>query len=381
MGLLLEEREWHEYYDYLSEYDEYYVLCMLANNENLWIPRINPNMYQQALNEFTRTGSLEKYPTKYIYQWMGIIMKNTAIIRSITALAGHDVGFPTDAVVDAFFGGESDEKYERWDEYKRSLAHKGTFSPDFGWMGQEEDDYNEEDEVDDSEAASQYLEDNGYYDKMVLPDDSQAWSDYGVQPLEQIISEYNDNLSPEEVLVLINKALDVTHQRGDLCSAFIEGGSATLSRISNGGYINESKENGEKMKDIHQICSELKPYMDSLYHYMANHGYTTKKKPKVILDNTKQEGVFVYTGYFDPEAKGIRLFVNGRGYKDILRTLAHELIHRKQDEDGIIEKSGYTGDKITEDKNLIRLEAEAYLKGNMAFRSWTETEQKKGRLK
>ena len=121
--------------------------------------------------------------------------------------------------------------------------------------------------------------------------------------------------------------------------------------------------------------------MNSLYHYMADHGYTTKNRPKVILDNTLQEGVFVYTGYFDPDEKGIRLFVNGRGYKDILRTLAHELIHRKQDEDGVIAKSGYKGDQITEDKNLVKLEAEAYLKGNMAFRAWTEEEKKKGILK
>ena len=30
---------------------------------------------------------------------------------------------------------------------------------------------------------------------------------------------------------------------------------------------------------------------------------------------------------------------------------------------------------------LVKLEEEAYLKGNMAFRSWTEEEQKKGKLK
>lgn len=134
-------------------------------------------------------------------------------------------------------------------------------------------------------------------------------------------------------------------------------------------------------KDVKQIAQELRPYMKSLFDYMSKHGHTTKKSPKIILDNTKQEGVFVQTGYFDPNLKGIRLFVNGRGYKDILRTLAHELIHRKQDEDGVIEKSGYSGDKITEDKCLVRLEAEAYLKGNLAFRSWTEEESKKKKLK
>ena len=124
-----------------------------------------------------------------------------------------------------------------------------------------------------------------------------------------------------------------------------------------------------------------KPYLKSLAEYMAGNGYTVKPFPKVILDDTKPEGVFSMTGYFDPEANGIRLFTNSRFPKDVLRTFAHELIHWKQQKDGDIEKSGYTSDKITEDKNLVHLEAEAYLKGNMAFRSWTEIEKKRGILK
>ena len=376
MKLLTENSDWHKYYDFLEKYDEYTVLRMLANDKNLWLPLISPTMYQQALNEFTKFGKLEKFPTKYIYQWFGIIMKNTAIIRAITSIAGHDMGYPTDSIIDACFN-----SYEEFKKYKKTLEHKGgNFSPDFGWMEYDEPDTEEVKEVDDEEAACQYLEDNGYFDKMTLPDGSNAWSDYGIRPLEEIISEYDDSLAPEKVLVLVNKALDVTHQRGDLASAFIEGGRRTLSSISNKGYINESIE-ADMDKDIRQIAKDLKPYMKSLFEYMSKHGHTTKKAPKIVLDNTKQEGVFVQTGYFDPNIKGIRLFVNGRGYKDILRTLAHELIHRKQDEDGVIEKSGYTGDKITEDKSLIKLEAEAYLKGNLAFRSWTEEESKKGKLK
>lgn len=231
--MLTENSDWYVYYDYIEEYDEYTVLRMLANGENLWKPLINPSMYQQALNEFTRFGKLEKFPTKYIYQWMGIIMKNTAIIRAITSIAGHDMGYPTDAIIDAMFNSR-----EEFEEYKKTLEHKGNFSPDFGWMESDED--SEEQEVDDDEAASQYLEDNGYYDMMTLPDGSDAWSDYGIRPLEEIIEQYDESLEPEKVLVLINRALDVTHQRGDLASAFIEGGRSTLSSISNNGYVNEN---------------------------------------------------------------------------------------------------------------------------------------------
>ena len=127
---------------------------------------------------------------------------------------------------------------------------------------------------------------------------------------------------------------------------------------------------------------DYKPYLKSLAEFMADHGYTVRPFPKFILDNSDQgDGVFVKTGYFDPVSNGIRLFILNRHPKDVLRTAAHELIHWRQQKDGSLGKSGYKSDKITEDKNLIRLEAEAYMKGNLAFRSWTETEQKKGKLR
>lgn len=123
------------------------------------------------------------------------------------------------------------------------------------------------------------------------------------------------------------------------------------------------------MKDIDR---EIEKYAKSLGEYMAKRGLTRKPFPKIVLDGRQQDGLFISTGYFDPSINGIRLFTYGRALKDILRTLAHELVHWRQQVDGDIERSGYSGSKITEDKNLVRLEAEAYLKGNMAFRSWTE---------
>ena len=126
------------------------------------------------------------------------------------------------------------------------------------------------------------------------------------------------------------------------------------------------------------LIKKYKIYIKSLFTFMSENGYTAKEMPKIVLDNRDQgDDIFIKTGYFDPQINGIRLFINGRAMKDVLRTCAHELVHFKQQVDGDIAKSGYSSDKITEDKNLIHLEAEAYLKGNMAFRSWTETEQKK----
>ena len=41
-----------------------------------------------------------------------------------------------------------------------------------------------------------------------MPDGHFAVTDYGTGPLFEIINEYNDDLPPEKVLVLVNRALD-----------------------------------------------------------------------------------------------------------------------------------------------------------------------------
>ena len=91
--------EEHPYYDYLEEYNEAYVFNEFLSNPNgkqSWGVLINPDMYAKALREFTQYGKLVKFPTRYVYQWMGIIMKNTAILKANTSIAGHSQWFPTE---------------------------------------------------------------------------------------------------------------------------------------------------------------------------------------------------------------------------------------------------------------------------------------------
>lgn len=123
--------------------------------------------------------------------------------------------------------------------------------------------------------------------------------------------------------------------------------------------------------------NSFKEKVKSLFKYMVEHKYTVKPCPKIILDDSEVDPYFGQTAYYDPTNQSIRIFVKNRREKDILRSLSHELIHHRQRHDGTIEKSGYSSTKITEDKGLRRLESEAYLYGNWAFRSWTEEEQNK----
>jgi len=66
-------------------------------------------------------------------------------------------------------------------------------------------------------------------------------------------------------------------------------------------------------------------------------------------DEAKERRSF---GYFDPNTKKIWVYVRNRNMADILRTLAHELVHRKQEEDGRLDiNSGETGSPIENEAN------------------------------
>ena len=68
-------------------------------------------------------------------------------------------------------------------------------------------------------------------------------------------------------------------------------------------------------------------------------------------EEAKQKRSF---GYFEPTANKIWVYVKNRNMADILRTLAHELVHRRQDELGMIgEESGETGSTIENEANAM----------------------------
>lgn len=70
-------------------------------------------------------------------------------------------------------------------------------------------------------------------------------SDYGLEPLLKLLYELLNSDDMDKELIIIDKILNVVHQRSDIARWFIEGGSSSLSMIS--GYagdnatVNENK--------------------------------------------------------------------------------------------------------------------------------------------
>jgi hypothetical protein len=147
------------------------------------------------------------------------------------------------------------------------------------------------------------------------------------------------------------------------------------------------------MKFLHDILVEIEskspkeilvsgvnivPYLLELTQYLEKEGgLKLKPYPKVVIKKEAQHPITGKTAFYVPEANVVTLFVKDRLPKDILRSYAHEMIHRNQEVEGKLSSDHAENlsdpHYIKNDKHLRHLEAEAYLKGNLLFRDWTET--------
>ena len=98
-------------------------------------------------------------------------------------------------------------------------------------------------------------------------------------------------------------------------------------------------------------------------------------RPKVLFtdDPKNASKPLGKTGYYDPNSAEIRIFMTGRHIKDILRSLAHELVHHMQNEKGSLHHDGYMGAGYAQKNPKMReMEREAYEMGNLCFRDWED---------
>ena len=139
---------------------------------------------------------------------------------------------------------------------------------------------------------------------------------------------------------------------------------------------------GERL-DILREDSEIPEYtkyMASVLEYMIDEGMKVTPLPEVKInkDESNASNFFGKTAYYDPNVKEIVLFVEGRHPKDIVRSFVHEMIHHMQNLEGRLGNIDTTN--TNEDDNLLEIEKEAYLKGNITFRNWEDNYKNKNKV-
>lgn len=123
------------------------------------------------------------------------------------------------------------------------------------------------------------------------------------------------------------------------------------------------------------IDEQLRLLADDLYGFMKKkHGWSRDPKIYYKFDDGNAKRILGKTGYYDPDSEEIVIFCTARHPKDVLRSLAHELIHHLQKFEGRMtpDKAAAEGDEtyILHDEFLKDMELEAYSMGNYDLREW-----------
>ena len=120
----------------------------------------------------------------------------------------------------------------------------------------------------------------------------------------------------------------------------------------------------------------MSPYLQSFLPF-AQKRLGFNRPPTIFFDSDAENSkkVLGKTGYYDPDASEIVIFVDNRHPKDILRSLSHELVHHAQNCRGDLnpEVAGETGLGYAQNNAHMRgMESEAYEKGNLCMRDWED---------
>ena len=120
---------------------------------------------------------------------------------------------------------------------------------------------------------------------------------------------------------------------------------------------------------------KFQDYIDQINQFFIEQGVKIEPIPQVKLlrGSGNRFDPFIPTGNYSGEDMTITLYIGNRHVKDILRSYCHELIHHNQnlkdpEKFASLNKAG----NLVENSALEKFESDAYKRGNILFRRWTE---------
>jgi len=130
-----------------------------------------------------------------------------------------------------------------------------------------------------------------------------------------------------------------------------------------------------QINDVSQKCGDVVQHSEKFLPFAQQRmGFNKPVSINFLSDPENAKNPLGKTAYYDPNDMKIVVFVDKRHLKDIMRSLAHELVHHTQNCRGDLEGDNYTGPGYAQkDKHMRKMEGEAYLHGNLCFRDWEDS--------
>jgi hypothetical protein len=120
--------------------------------------------------------------------------------------------------------------------------------------------------------------------------------------------------------------------------------------------------------------TDLQPHIDGMYdHFHQKIGF--QKPPVIVFDSdpSNQSKVLGKTAYYDPQSFEVHVYTDGRHPKDMLRSIAHELIHHQQNLEGRLDVGGYNGPGYYLENDKLRdIEEEAMTNSAIFLREYED---------
>ena len=124
------------------------------------------------------------------------------------------------------------------------------------------------------------------------------------------------------------------------------------------------------MNDLKQLIQQFMPFAQEQMGF--------DRPPRLFLrqDDENAANPLGRTGFYDPQAESITIYVSGRHPKDILRSLSHELMHHTQKCNGDfdnVESQGMGEQGYAQNSPHMRtMEIQAY-QASIVFRDWEDS--------
>tara|TARA_R110000824_G_scaffold395937_2_gene597060 strand:- start:1695 stop:2147 length:453 start_codon:yes stop_codon:yes gene_type:complete len=132
-------------------------------------------------------------------------------------------------------------------------------------------------------------------------------------------------------------------------------------------------------KTSSNIYQNHKDLIDSFMEYSFKRlNYSKPVTIYFVSDLENANNPLGKSAYYDHGKHVIVLFTDNRHFKDILRSLSHELIHHGQACRGEFDDNTETEEGYAQkDPHLRKMEEEAYLKGNLNLRDFEDKRKSK----